>query len=89
MAKAEAAPTISVKCTFTVDEEEARALDALAGYGADAFVKAFYESLGEGYMKRHEAGLRRFLSTIQDAVQPAMCRVDKARDLLAGKAFTN
>lgn len=79
MAKVAAQPMIGVKITFTVSESEARALDALAGYGEDAFVKSFYEVLGEGYMKPHEAGLREFLGSIRDVVNPALARLNDAK----------
>lgn len=79
MAKVAAQPMIGVKITFTVSESEARALDALAGYGEDAFVKAFYEFLGEGYMKPHEDGLREFLGSIRDVVNPALERLNDAK----------
>jgi hypothetical protein len=74
--------TLNVLATFTIDEEESRALDALAGYGDDAFIKAFYENLGKAYMEKHEAGLRRFLKTIRDVTNPALAAVDDARLLL-------
>ena len=79
MAKVTAAPRLDVHVTFVVDESEARALDALAGYGDDAFVKAFYETLGKAYMEQHEAGLRKFLSSIRGVLNPALGTVDRAR----------
>lgn len=89
MAKAVSKPVVTVVVTFEIDEEEARALDALAGYGDDAFIKAFYEKLGKSYMEDHEYGLRRFLKTIRDVVTPAMNKADKARSLLAGKTASS
>lgn len=73
---------LDVKVTFTIDEEEARALDALAGYGEDAFVKAFYQVLGKDYMTEHEYGLRRFLGSIRSVVNPAISLVDQAKNLV-------
>jgi len=78
-------PTLNVRISFEVDESEARALDALAGYGDDAFVKAFYEKLGEAYMKKHEAGLRRFLSSVREVVGPAIGTIDMAREILVNR----
>ena len=82
MAKAEVKPQLTVITHFTVDEIEARALIDLAGYGTDAFIKAFYDNLGKAYMQKHEEGLRRFLDTITSVVCPAMREIDKARSLL-------
>lgn len=79
MAEITERPRIDLRLSFTVNEEEARALDALAGYGSDAFVKAFYETLGKAYMERHENGLRTFLNSIREFVPHALGRIDKAR----------
>lgn len=82
MATATALPRLGVTVQFVIDEDEAYALDALAGYGDDEFIKAFYEKLGQHYMKPHEAGLRRFLGSIRNVVSPAIGRLEKARSLL-------
>ena len=73
---------VGVRVQFEVDEEEARALDALAGYGDNAFIEAFYEKLGRAYMKKHEAGLRRFLQSIREVVSPGLAAIDKTRDAM-------
>jgi hypothetical protein len=39
--------TVEITATLNLTEGELRALDALAGYGADAFLKAFYVKLGQ------------------------------------------
>lgn len=79
MAKITQQPTVTVEATFTVNEAELRALDALAGYGDDAFIKMFYESLGKSYMQPHEAGLREFLKSIRDIAGPIIRRTVNAR----------
>ncbi|MCX5478486.1 hypothetical protein OSH08_05690 [Kaistia geumhonensis] len=56
-----------------------RALDALVGYGVDAFLKVFYEKLGEAYMRPHEAGLRSLFKAIGRDVGPALMDVDQAQ----------
>lgn len=60
-------PNIDLRVTITIDEAEARALDALVGYGDDAFIKAFKEKLGECYIRDHEVGLRKFFQDIRSA----------------------
>lgn len=72
-------PKLDLQLRFCVNESEARALDALAGYGEDAFVKAFYSHLGAAYMRQHEAGLRSLLASIREFVPPALGRIDRAR----------
>lgn len=39
-------PQVTLELHFKIDEAEALALDALVGYGDDAFIKAFKEKLG-------------------------------------------
>ncbi len=79
MAKITGIPTVRLAITFELNEAEARALDALSGYGDDAFIKVFYESLGKSYMQDHEAGLRTFLVTIREVLPGILARADKAR----------
>ncbi len=61
--KVQGIPTVTLDITIRLTEDEAGAIGAMAGYGDDAFVKAFYAHLGKTYMERHEAGLRSFLKT--------------------------
>lgn len=83
MAKLEAKTKLELSVSFTVNESELRALDALAGYGDEAFLEMFYKTLGEAYMKPHEAGMREFLKSIRTVASPILSQTDKAR-----KAFT-
>lgn len=82
MAKITSAPRLDLRIRFEINEAEARAMDALAGYGTDAFVQAFYEVLGKAYMRDHESGLREFLDTIRTVVGPAIHKINEARQLL-------
>jgi hypothetical protein len=72
-------PVIQVVTTFTVNEEELRALEALAGYGDDAFIKMFYNELGKHYLQPHEKGLREFLTSVRKLATPTLKRIDNAR----------
>jgi hypothetical protein len=79
MAKIVQNASVTISLTFTVSETEARALDALVGYGTDDFLKVFYEHLGTHYMKPHEAGLRSLFESIRDSVPSYLSRADRAR----------
>ncbi len=79
MAKVTEQPNVELKLTFTINEGEARALDALAGYGDDAFIKHFYDKLGKAYMESHEKGLREFLKTCREFLPSSLSRLDNAR----------
>lgn len=72
-------PVVTVTAKFTVTEGELRALDALAGYGDDAFIEMFYKHLGQAYLKPHEAHLREFLKSIRTLAGPIIKRADAAR----------
>jgi hypothetical protein len=89
MAKISAEPQIHFELTVKLSEAETRALDALAGYGDDAFIKAFYEKLGTAYMKPHEAGLREFLKTIRILVPGQLTRLDAARSTFKANSGEN
>lgn len=78
-------PKVTVEATFTVNEQELRALSALAGYGDDAFIKMFYDSLGKTYMQPHEAGLREFLKSIRNIADTIISRTNNARKAFEDK----
>lgn len=75
-----------VKVTATVEltEGHLRALDAMAGYGADAFLKAFYVKLGRAYMSPFERDLRELFSMIRSDVPVALKNIEDARNNLKG-----
>jgi hypothetical protein len=76
--------SVQFKATFEITESELRALDGLAGYGDDAFLKVFKEGLGAHYIENHEAGLRSFLKTVRDQTPGVISSIDKAREKLRG-----
>ena len=79
MAKLTTTPKIDCRVSLHLNEAELRALDALAGYGVDSFIEAFYEKLGKAYMENHEQGLRDFLQSIREIVPGILSRLDDAR----------
>jgi hypothetical protein len=85
MAKIEGRATCQLHITIALTEDEARALDSLAGYGDDAFVEAFYTNLGRSYMERHEQGLRSFLKSIREFIPGVLGRADDARLAFDGR----
>lgn len=72
-------PTVVLTATLRLNESELRALDALVGYGDDAFVKAFYETLGAAYMKAHEGGLRQLFQSARGVLPGMLRRAEEAR----------
>ena len=84
MAQLTVKPKVELKVVFEVDEEEARALDALAGYGDDQFVQHFYEHLGRAYMEKHEQGLRKFLASIRKMMPAIIESTNRSRAAFQG-----
>ncbi len=58
-------PTVHFTVEATLTEGDLRALDALAGYGTDAFLKVFYEHMGKHYLQPHERDLRSLFEKIK------------------------
>ncbi|WP_378952256.1 hypothetical protein [Mesorhizobium sp. ANAO-SY3R2] len=71
--------TLTFGASITLNETEVRALEALVGYGDDAFLKVFKEQLGAAYIRDHESGLRSFFKTVRGEVLPALSDIDQAR----------
>ena len=79
MAKITKTPTVNLSLTFTINESEARALDALAGYDHELVVKVFKDHLGSHYIKGHEQGLITFLTDIRGFIPGVLAKLDDAR----------
>ena len=72
-------PTVQLEVVIKLTEEEARALDALAGYDIEATLRTFYKFLGQAYLKPHEAGLRTLFDALRTKLPPILNRMDEAR----------
>lgn len=72
-------PTLDLDVSIKLTESEVRALDALAGYGSDSFLKTFYQFMGRHYLEPHEAGLRSLFDTIQVELPPIIKRMNAAK----------
>lgn len=88
MAQIEQKPTVQVEAVFRLDEPELRALEALAGYGTEAFLKAFYEHMGTSYLKPHEAGVRSLFDAARGQIPSILRRADEARAAFNPKSKT-
>lgn len=78
MATATAKPDLNFKATFTIDEGEARALDALIGYGGKALLEAA-KGMGIAYMSGHEDDLVRFAESLRMPLASVLHQFDNAR----------
>lgn len=73
---------LNITATVQLTEGQLAALEAMAGYGPDAFLKAFYVKLGKHYMKPFERDLRDLFEAIHVQVGPALRRVRETRQKL-------
>lgn len=89
MAKLNSTIQVQYSATMTVTEAEMRALDALVGYGDEAFIKAFKEKLGKAYLRDHEHGLKSFFGTVRRDVLPAMRDIDTIRKEIVANIRSN
>lgn len=88
MATIEGRPSISASVTICLSEEEARALDALAGYNVNEFLEVFYANMGKAYLEPHEAGLRSLFESVHHgpaSVGSVLSRARDARSVFAGQ----
>lgn len=73
---------VEITATISFTEGQLRALDALAGYGDDAFFRAFYVKLGKHYMQPFERDMRELFAQVRGTVPTALRQVKEAREAL-------
>ena len=84
--KIEGRPNLDLCITIRLTEEEALALDALAGYDEEAFLATFYEKMGKAYLQPHEEGLRSLFKSIRDTsgIRSVLNRMEDCRRVWNG-----
>jgi hypothetical protein len=85
MSKTIIRPIVTFTGAITLNESEMRALHAMASYGADNFLRAFYEKLGRTYVEPYEHGVRGLFQEINEQVGQQISAIDNARRLLRGQ----
>lgn len=70
-----------VQVTIRLNYEQAKALDAMAGYGAEAFIKAFKEKLGAHYITPYEEGIKSLFSEIRTSNKPIQKAIYECENL--------
>lgn len=84
MAKLIATPLAELKIQFELNYHEASALEALAGYGLQPFLKTFYTQMGESYLKPHEDGLKTLFEDTTKNLPKILSRFKNAQEVLNG-----
>lgn len=79
MSEIKSVATLEVKVILILNEAEARAFDALVGYGHKEFLNAFYDKLGRAYMEPHEKGLISLFETVRQKLPHHLKKIDDAR----------
>jgi len=69
---------------ITLTEGEARALEAIVGYGSDVFVKWFYKNCGQHYLKPHEEAMRSLFKVLWAELPKQLRKFDDARAVFTG-----
>ena len=82
MAKLISKPTVSLELQLSISEGEARALDAIIGYGAEPFLKVFKEKLGSCYIEGHEKDVVSLFESLRSILPGVLSRADSAREFL-------
>lgn len=72
---------IEMSLTIELSEGEVRALEAIAGYGHEAFLKVFYEKMGKHYLQPHEKDVISLFETIRTELKPHLSKVNSAREV--------
>lgn len=81
MAEVKSTSSIDIHVILKLTEVEARALEAIVGYGIDPFLETFYKHLGKAYLQDHEAGAISLFNTVREEIPKHLKRADDARDI--------
>lgn len=73
---------VEITATLELDEGQLKALNAMVGYGDNAFLKAFYVKLGKAYMQPFERDLRSLFANIRQNVPHALREIEKVKHQL-------
>jgi hypothetical protein len=61
---------VDIEVVFKLNYEQAKALDAIAGYGSKEFLSVFKQHLGKEYIHPHEDGLKSLFEQIRGTGTP-------------------
>lgn len=70
---------IEVSASINLTESELRALEALASYDVEQFLKFFYGNIGTHALKPHESGIRSLFAAVRSEVPALLQSFSQAR----------
>jgi hypothetical protein len=74
--------SIEFRILLTLTIDEAAALNAIAGYGTDAFLKVFYQEMGKAYLEDYEDDLRTLFDKLQNEIPLEISKIEEARAMI-------
>lgn len=72
---------VEYSITLQLKEDEARAFDAIIGYGFDEFLKMFKEHLGTHYIKNYENAARSLFEHRQE-IANSLSKINKMKEVI-------
>lgn len=69
---------VDMNIKLFLSKEEAQALHAIVGYGANSFLEVFYPKLGESYLKPHEKAMRSLFTKLFNELPSEINKIEKA-----------
>ncbi|AGS80979.1 hypothetical protein [Caulobacter phage Cr30] len=76
---------LDAKILVELTHGEARALDALAGYGFDSFIQVFYKEMGKTYLQPYEKDLKSLFEKVRHEVPRMTHRIETAHQVFVGQ----
>ncbi|HLD89415.1 MAG TPA: hypothetical protein VI911_00085 [Patescibacteria group bacterium] len=69
---------VNMNIRLFITKEEAKALQGIVGYGADAFLEVFHPKLGKAYLKDHETAMRSLFHKLHTELPIEVAKIEKA-----------
>jgi hypothetical protein len=86
-AKIRSQSKVELSIILQLNEDEARALVEITGYGHKPFTEWFYRNLGKTHLKSHERGLISLFETIKSELPQHLSKIDQARECLKKQEY--
>lgn len=72
-------PSMEFSVNIQLTENEARAWDAIVGYGWDAFIQVFEEKLGKHYIRPYKADAERMFKETRTVIGQQLYGIEQVR----------
>jgi hypothetical protein len=80
--KSKAKATVEFSINFELTLGEAKALDAIVGYGIEPFLKVFYEHLGKAYLQPHESEMINLFNRVKNDLPHEVYKIEQAKEAI-------